>query len=449
LSHTKYKQFFLFIIALLSGILIGYCTSVIAGALVFLDKQFNFQAWQEGLMVSSILIGGFCGAFISSSISTQTGPRKTMIITCGVFFFGSIATSLVINYWALVLCRFIVGLAIGAMTMLAPMYIAETANEKWRGFFVSNIQLAITIGIFLAYLSNYYFAPHENWQAMFILAIIPACLLALLLINSEESPRWLLLKGNIEQAKRVYYKLHAKYWTNINTSSEQPRKSTYQDLFKPGTLPATVFVASLFLFQNLSGIDAILYYAPHIFKSAGFSDTNAAFQITIILGFVNILSTVVSMLLVDKLGRRPLLITGTIVMTISLLLFSIIQLTAVTASSLNWISALMLFVFLIAFAMSMGPIPYIMMSELFPLPIRTLGMSIVSATAWGINALVTFLYPVITQNYSLQLFFLLSALFCFISFCVAILFCPETKGLSLEEIEHDIKKGKSIRRIGE
>lgn len=448
----RFNQCVIFITALLSGILIGYCTAVIAGALVFLDDQFHFAPWQEGVIVSSVLIGGFVGALLISGVAKKFGPKASMMITCVLFALGSIATSLVTDYWLLTLGRFTVGLAVGAMTMLAPLYIAETSADKWRGFFVSNVQLAITLGIFSAYLINYHYAPTANWQAMFLCAVFPASLLFLLLMFCYESPRWLLLQGRHLQAKDVFHQIHGKSWDvsslpekNIGSAGNDSR---FNDLFKPMMLSATLLAASLFLFQNLSGIDALLYYAPHIFKLAGFTNSHAAFQITIALGLVNIVGTIASMLLVDNLGRRPLLLFGLGVMTASLLLFSSLQIISQSSVLISWLSAAMLFSFITAFAISMGPIPYLIMSELFPLHLRTLGMSIVSATAWGINALVTFIYPVITSAFGVSFFFTLSALFCLAALIISYQFCPETKGCSLEEIEQNLVQGKSIRHVG-
>lgn len=449
MTSVKFNQSLIFIIALLCGILIGYCTAVIAGALVFLDQQFNFRAWQEGVLVSSVLIGGFCGAIGISGITRKIGPKQSMLMVAFIFIVGSVLTSHVTGYWLLVIARFIVGLAVGAMTMLAPMYVAETSSDKLRGFFVSSVQLAITLGIFLAYLVNYYYSTSGNWSAMFFAAVFPAAILIVLMLFAQESPRWLWLTNQKEKARKVYLLLQGSQWQVEDVEEDESgSKVAWKELFTPIMLPATLLAASLFFFQNLSGIDALLYYAPHIFQNSGFEQANQAFMITIYLGLVNIIGTVISMLLVDKLGRRPLLISGLLVMTLSLLLFGLIQLGFMTTVFGPWFGASLLFAFIIAFSMSMGPIPYLIMSELFPLKLRTLGMSLVSATAWGINAAVTFAYPLVSQHLGLGVFFVLSATFCLIALIISWRFCPETKGCALETIEKNLARGQSIRHIG-
>lgn len=436
--------FGILLIALLSGLLIGYTTAVIAGALVLLDAIFDFTPWQEGLIVSAILIGGFLGALISSKVATPLGPKKSLFITAVIFILGTVCVAYSSSFWAFVASRFTTGLGVGFATMIGPLYVAETAPDKWRGLFVSSVQFAITIGIFLAYLAGYVFSPDKNWSMMFLLALIPAILLAVTSCLIVESPRWLMLQGKEKAAKKNYFALHKRKWSYEPKIIEKS-SITLEHLFDRTHLPVLLFACSLFFFQNLSGIDAILYYAPRIFQTVGFTDGHSALFVTTLLGLINILATLASLWLIDQVGRRNLLIFGLAFMVLSLLLFSSLTHTEV----LPWLSVSMLMIFIIAFAISIGPIPYVLMSELFPLKMRATGMAIASSTAWGINALITFAYPILIEQMGMSLLFLCFSAICFIALLISLFYCPETKLCSLETIEINLAQGKKLRELGD
>lgn len=439
-----------FSIALLTGGLIGYATAVIAGALLFVSEQFSLGPSQQGLLVSVILIGGFVGALCCQHLIRPLGQKKTLMVIALIFIAGSLCSAASTNYILLIIARFIVGIGVGMATVAGPMYVAETSPVKYRGFFVGSVQLAITIGIFLAYVSNYYLAPSHNWPMMFAIATLPALILLLVAMFQLESPVWLLQKRRKNEALTVYRRLHGMEWhLDEEDDSHSLTPVTFREFFHPLMLPITLFSCGLFFFQNLSGIDAILYYAPGIFQHAGFNGATNGLQVAIFLGLINSIATLGSMWLLDTIGRRPVLIYGLLAMCLSIGLFSALSMYPSDVVLTKWLSALMLMIFVAAFAVSMGPIPYVLMSELFPSRLRMAGIGLASATAWGINALITFAYPLLVNVLGVSIVFLIFAVVCFTALIISVLFCPETNQLSLESIERKLQSGIPLRRLGE
>jgi MFS transporter, SP family, galactose:H+ symporter len=435
-------------VGLLTGLLIGYNTAVIAGALLFLKNVFNLSPLQQGLVVSIILIGGFFGALSCHHIIEPFGQRKTLLFITILFIISTICCALSKSFDILLAGRFLLGIAVGMSTVVGPMYVAEAAPDKWRGFYVGSVQLAITIGIFSAYLSNYYYSESHNWQMMFALGVVPALLLFWVVIFQPESPRWLLLHGHSKEAKAIYFRLQGVAWNvgEYHGSSAQS-KSNLRTVLQPMFISVALFSCGLFFFQNLSGIDAVLYYAPSIFEKTGFSSTKGTLEVTLLLGFTNIIATMLSMILLDKVGRRSLLIYGLALMFLSLFCFS--HLSYFPPHLSKWLSVALLMIFITTFAMSLGPIPYVLMTELFPLSIRSYGLGLAAATAWGINGLITLVYPILEKILGLMTIFVGFSLICLIALIITLLYCPETKQQSLESIEAKLKLGVPLRELGE
>ncbi|WED42180.1 sugar porter family MFS transporter [Legionella cardiaca] len=439
----------IFAIAVVSGILVGYGTAVIAGALPLIQAQLSLDAWHQGLLVAIVLIGGFIGSLLCGPIINVSGHKKTFLLVAIIFIVGCLWSAWVDTFWPLFYARLLTGLAIGMATVVGPMYVAETSPQDLRGFLVGSVQLAITIGILLAYLSNYYFAATSNWPSMFAIGVFPAFALLIIIYLQPESPRWLLLKNRVEEAKTVFRELHGIAWGIAESTTVNPEIPTsMKALINPLILPVVLFASGLFFFQNLSGIDAILYYAPAIFQQSGFRSLQGSLQIAILLGIINIVATLLSMWLLDHVGRRPILVYGLLLMSLSLVGFSLLQHYVVIYPAIKWLLAFMLLVFVASFALSMGPIPYVLMSELFPTQLRTSGMAIASATAWGVNALVTFAYPLVVETIGISRLFLGFAFVCMLAWIISIIFCPETKNQSLEDIEARLQAGVGIRQLG-
>ncbi len=441
-----------FIVGQLSGILIGYVTAVIAGALLLISAQFSLSAEQQGLLVSIILAGGFIGSLICHYFTRPFGQKKTLMLIAVLFGIGSLWSACSHGFEFLIASRFFLGLAVGMSTVAGPMYVAETSPIKYRGFFVGSVQLAITTGIFLAYIVNYVLSESGNWPMMFALGVLPALLLFVAALFVVESPRWLLLNGKTQEAQAVFQRLHNEAWVLEEEEEDKDDQASeptrFKELFQPLIFPAMLFSCGLFFFQNLSGIDAILYYAPIIFQQTGFTNTENGLQITMGLGAINIIATIISIWLLDKVGRRPVLIYGLLVMCISVTAFSVLSSYSGDSSIIKWLSPPMLMIFVAAFAVSLGPVPYVIMSELFPLRLRMQGIGLASATAWGINALITFAYPVLTSFFGTGNVFFGFAFVCLVALIISILFCPETNKLSLEMIESRLKSGVALRKIG-
>jgi SP family galactose:H+ symporter-like MFS transporter len=343
---------------------------------------------------------------------------------------------------------------------VAPLYVAETSPPKWRGAFVSFVQLAITIGIFLSYVVNYLLANGGGWRTMMGLGAIPGFVLIIGMLFLPESPRWLALKGRVEDARNALRQLgfgekesqlelsamlpESNMDSQVDSTCSEPK---FTDLFSRQIGPVSLIACGLFLTQNFSGIDGILYYAPQIFKVVGLSGTTGQILATCGLGAINVVATIASTLFIDRAGRRPLLIGGLAVMVVSLATLSI-SLAGSTPAGSPWIAAVCLAVFVWAFAFSLGPIPYVIMSEIFPVRLRGMGMSLAAASAWGCNIIVTSTFLNLLELIGRSNLFWCYCGICAIGLAFSFFTVPETKNCSLELIEENLKAGVSTRNLG-
>jgi sugar porter (SP) family MFS transporter len=375
------------------------------------------------------------------------------MITGVVFAVCALGTAVSVGPWDLGLWRFGLGLAVGAATMVAPLYVAETAPMKWRGALVSAIQLAITTGILVSYLAGLVFAGSADWRMMLGLGLVPALLLLAGLVFLPESPRWLVLAGREADARRAWARLSSEPWPEdeiavIRHAGDEPA-ARFRDLFARRLRPVLIVAAGLFLFTNLSGIDAILYYAPEIFRQVGIGGDLGPILATVGLGALNVLATIVAMWLVDRVGRRPLLLWGLAPMAVSLAVMSLALLLDNDGEIGDVATVVCLAAYIVAFAISLGPLPYVLMSELFPAAIRALGMSLAAATAWGINAVVSISFLPLVEGIGVSGAFFLFAGICAVAYVFVHILVPETKGRSLEQIERNLLAGRPTRELGE
>lgn len=438
-------------VAALAGLLIGFNTAVIAGALPFLTTEMELGPLGKGVIVSAVLVGGLVGAVASGPISARLGQRRTLALAGLIFVIGSWAGSMAPDAATLGASRAILGLAVGGATMLAPLYVAETAPPSWRGALVASIQLAITAGILGAYLVGLAHTPTGNWRAMLLVGVWPALLLLIGLVLLPESPRWLLLRGREDEARLVWRKLGGVEWSPADLAalrSSAAEGGGWRDLMGPRVRPVLIVAAGLFLLQNLSGIDAILYYAPDIFLRIGISGATGPILATVGLGVVNLLATAVSMWAVEALGRRRLLLGGSATMTLALGLLAGALVVAPNSGVANWVSLAGISIFIVAFAVSLGPIPYVLMSELFPMRVRSLGMGVAAATAWGINAIVSLAFPLVEAAIGIGETFGIFALVCAGTYIFAERMVPETRARTLEHIEANLRAGRRARDLG-
>jgi len=447
----KNKNYILFIAlsAALGGLLFGYDTAVISGAIGNLTEYFQLNPVEIGWAISSALVGCLIGAFFSDYLSNRLGRKTTMIITAILFILNSIGTALPNSFTMFVIFRIIGGIGVGIASMVVPMYIAEIAPPKRRGALVGNYQLAIVIGIVVVYFVNYFIALQGDaqwnltigWRWMFGSEIIPSILYLVFIFLIPESPRWLLQKGKSTEAIAVLQKINTdedavQVQTEIENSLNQEDKNQWKYLANPLFKKALFVGVGLSILQQLTGINAILYYAPEIFKSLG-SAADTSLLETSILGVVNLIFTLLAIKWVDKMGRKPLLYIGSIGMTIALAAVgSFLYNDAVG----NWVLPFLL-LFMASFSISWGPIVWVLLSEIFPNKIRSLALAISVFIQWVANFVVTQFFPTLVENQWLNDTF--NGAFPFYLFSVICLFSlffvwkkiPETKNKTLEQME--------------
>lgn len=448
-KNNKNYLLFIALSAALGGLLFGYDTAVISGAIGNLTEYFHLSPIETGWAISSALVGCLIGAFFSDYLSHRLGRKATMIITAILFILNSIGTALPYSFTMFVLFRMVGGIGVGIASMVVPMYIAEIAPPKRRGALVGNYQLAIVIGIVVVYFVNYFIAlqgdAHWNltvgWRWMFGSEIIPSILFLIFIFLIPESPRWLFQKGETTKAIAVLQKINTdeeivQVQSEIQHSLEQEDKGQWKNLVNPIFQKALFVGIGLSILQQLTGINAILYYAPEIFKSLG-SSTDVSLLETSILGVVNLIFTLLAIRLVDRMGRKPLLYIGSTGMTISLAAVGIfIYYDAVG----NWVLPFLL-LFMASFSISWGPIVWVLLSEIFPNKIRSLALAISVFIQWVANFVVTQVFPILVENQWLKDHF--NGAFPFYLFSIICLFSiifvwkkvPETKNKSLEQMD--------------
>ena len=349
-----------------------------------------------------------------------------------------------IGFGGLLVGRSLAGLCIGLISMVVPMYAAETTPAQRRGAVVSMFQLAITLGILGAYGTTLAFAASVPWQILLGAGALPLGLGLLAILFLPESPRWLAARGEHAAVEKATLTLGlADEWQEMPAAPAHADNQSGTALTRGSTLAVLVFCSTLFVLQNLSGIDGILYYAPRIFQELGFSAGTAALAATFGLGLVNVLATIAAIALVDRLGRRPLLIIGSAAMAVGLA-------AVILASQLAWpwVGLAGLAIFIAAFAMSLGPLPYVLMSELFPTAIREAGIAMASATSWLFNALIAFTFLSLVAAIGLSGAIGLFLVVCLLSLGFCLAFAPETRGARLEDIETAVLAGRPLRRLG-
>jgi len=428
---------FVTVIAAIGGLLFGFDTAIVAGATRYLKDQFALTSLQEGWAVSVVLIGCMFGAGLAGSISDRIGRKRFMLVSAVLFFVSALGCAFPQNIFQFVIFRFVGGLGIGSASILAPLYIAEVSPARVRGALVSVNQMAIVTGILLAYFVNWAFAGvgPSNWRWMYGMGALPSVVFFLLLLSVPESPRWLVKKGREGEALRVLSRVSTAEAAAAEVQSIKEtlllEKGSLAELFRPGFRRAIFIAVVLAILQQITGINAILYYAPRIFERAGFERVSAIGQSTIV-GLVNMLFTVVAILLVDRVGRKPLLLIAAAGMGVSQLLLG----AAFRIENLAGSAILLLILLYIAFfAMAMGPIVWVVLSEIFPTRMRGSAMAIATVALWIADFAVTLSFPVIADRLNESTAFWMYALMCAVDFFFMLFLLPETKGKTLEEIE--------------
>ena len=434
-------------IGALGGLLFGYDTAVISGAIGFLETKFSLDVNQKGFAVSSAIFGCILGVAVSGNLADKVGRKNSLLLTALLFLISAIASAIANSYIFFVVARIIGGIGVGAASMLSPLYISEISPANKRGTLVTLYQLAIVLGINIVFFFNYKVAQYSTeawnvdfgWRYMVGSEVVPAMLFFIALLIVPESPRWLLKKGREEEALNVLTKVNAeeqakKVLQDIDLALKK-EKGTFKELFEPGLRMAMLIGIILALFSQITGINAIMYYAPEILKSAGFGVDSALMQ-TVIIGVVNTIFTFVAIKYIDDLGRRTLLLWGASGM--ALCLFGIGLLYQLAFTDGPWLLILILG-FVGCFAMSLGPIPWVIISEIFPTKMRGTAMSLAIVVLWvGVVIISQFTPVLLKMGESITFWIFMINAILFLIFTVR--FIPETKGKTLEEIEQYWKK---------
>ena len=444
-TKIKSEPAFVYVVAFfagLGGLLFGYDTGVISGAILFVKEEFNLTPFQEGFVVSAVLLGAILGAAIAGVLTDRYGRRKTVLCASGLFIIGSLIMAMAPSIPWILTGRIINGVAIGVASMTVPLYISELAPPSIRGLCVSFNQLAITIGILLSYVVDYAFAGAGAWRWMLGLSAVPGVIQFFGMLFLPESPRWLIRMGKVGPAEKALKLIRhpeeiSQEITEIQESFRY-EEGHASELFKKTLIPALIAGVGLSIFQQITGINTVIYYAPTIFQYAHFASVQTAILATAGVGVVNVLLTVVALLLLDRWGRRPLLFLGLIGMFVSL---GALGLYFEYPHAFGpWLPIVSLMLYVGSFAISLGPIAWLLISEIYPLKIRGTAMSIATMANWVFNFIVSLTFLSLLNTLGAANTFWLYGALCLVTLVFVYYCVPETKGKSLEEIEASWRK---------
>jgi len=430
-------------ITALGGLLFGYDTGVISGALLFIGKDFHgLTSFDKELLTSILLIGAAIGALAAGRIADRVGRRPTVLGTAALFVVGVMLAAFAPGYGVLVGARVVIGFAVGSASMVVPLYIGEVVPPRIRGALVSFNQLAITAGILASYLVDYGLSSAQNWRLMFGLAAIPAILMFAGMVFQHESPHWLVAQGREDEARGVLHRVRDEGDIDAEIAEVRElsaRHSSLREVLNPAVRHVMIIGVALAVFQQITGINTIIYYAPTLLSSAGLGNS-AALLANVVNGAMNVLMTIVAIRLLDRSGRRPLLLGGTTGMVVGML---VVGLTfAIGGSQLHgggaYIAIAGLLIYTGSFAIGLGPVFWLLISEIYPVKIRGQAMSVATMANWGANFVVTVSFlTLLSAIGNAGTFFLFAAL----SVAALVYFqrqVPETKTRSLQDIERDL-----------
>jgi sugar porter (SP) family MFS transporter len=428
------------VIAGLGGILYGFDMGIIAAALIFVRESFSLSTRMEEWVVSSVLLGAMTGALLGGSTADRLGRRSTLFWGGALFIVGSFLAFVSPNASTLIAARALLGLAIGFTSVTAPVYVSELAPPASRGTLIGLYQFALTVGIALADLVGYLSAAHRAWRLMFGLGALPAALFVLLLLTLPESPRWLFAQNRIAEAQLILasYTNEAGsklFVQDIYSALQMKIEKRWSALWSPAVRGSLLIAVGFTVLQQVTGINTIIYYGPQIFALAGITSNKNAIFATLVVAVTNVLATIIALVLVDRAGRKPLLYTGVGGMTLSLLLLAYsFHSPAAFGAGPGVIATFCLMVYITCFAFSMGPIAWILASEVFPLPLRGRGMAAATLGSGASNFVVSLTFLSLIQLAGNSITFLIYGLFCIVTLLFVRFVVPETKGLALESI---------------
>lgn len=452
--HPKAAAVFTCLLGGLAGLMFGLDIGVISGAQQFIQNDFHISDATLEHIVSWMMLGAAAGAIGAGWLSSSLGRKKSLLWGSLVFVLASIMCGVANSVQILLIGRLILGVSIGILSFTAPLYLAEIAPENIRGAMVSIYQLMITIGIFVAFLSDTAFSYSGNWHWMLGVIAIPGAIFFFGIFGLPESPRWLMMRGHQDKATKVLTKLRGnpeivqREEAEIAEQLRIPQRGWHMFLENKNFRRSVGLGILLQIVQQFTGMNVVMYYAPRIFQDMGYK-THAQLWFTAIVGLVNVLATLIAIFLVDKWGRKPILYTGFAVMAIGLGIVGTMMSLGINTQPERLFSVAMLLVFIVGFAMSAGPLIWILCSEVQPIKGRDFGIAISTFTNWVANFVVGFTFLSLLNNFGhAQTFWLYASfnvLFLFFTFFLV----PETKNITLEHIERNLMAGKPLRKIGQ
>ncbi|MFI9027524.1 sugar porter family MFS transporter [Streptomyces sp. NPDC053560] len=433
-------------IAAIGGALFGYDTGVVSGALPFMEEHFGLTSLGEGVITSALLIGAAFGSLTGGRMSDRLGRRNSLLWSGAVFIAGAIAVALAPSVPFMVVARFVLGLAVGSASVITPLYLSEIAPPHIRGRLVSFNSLMIVSGQLLAYLINAVLAHWEAWRWMLGLAALPAIALFVGLFFLPDTPRWYMSKGRTREAGAVLRRtLPAAEVDDELARIEQARaletsaqRGAWQELRTPWVRRLLLVGIGLSIVQQITGVNAVIYFAPKILLTTGLA-TNAAITATIAVGAISVVATAIGMSLIDKVGRRPMLIWGLTGMTVSLaLLGASFHLPRSTGISFLVLGLMVVYMAFMQATLNTGV--WLLLAEMFPLKVRGLAMGAAVFVMWLVNFAVALLFPVLLDAAGASVTFWLFGVACVLSLVFCKRYAPETKGMALEDLEHELRR---------
>jgi MFS transporter, SP family, sugar:H+ symporter len=433
----------LYFFGALGGLLFGYDTGVISGAILFISKEFDTTPFLKGAVVASLLLGAMVGAALAGRLSDRLGRRKLIIGAAVLFTVGAIGAAVANDIWVLISFRFVIGIGVGAAALIVPLYLSELAPAEIRGAITSFNQLAIVSGILVAFLVDAALASSGEWRWMLGLAAVPSLILLAGMITMPETPRWLSMQGRDDEARTVLCRLRDR---DDDTVDEELREMGKIDEDEGGLRaltqrwlrPAVVVAIGLAMFQQLIGINTIIYFAPTTLTDVGYG-ADAAIYANIVIGVLNLAMTLVAIRLIDRVGRKPLLFAGLAGVILSLTLLGISLEALPTAHKPGDAAAVITLIclagYIVSFAATWGPVVWVMLPEVLPRTVRGTAMGVAIFLHWGANFAVSQTFPVLTDAFKPGPVFLGYAVIAALAFVFVKVKVPETKGKSLEEIE--------------
>lgn len=424
-------------ISALGGYLFGFDFAVISGALPFLKTVFQLSAWWEGFLTGSLALGCIIGCLIAGRFADRYGRRPGLMLAAAIFAGSSLGMAVSASLTQFVVMRFAAGIGVGMASMLSPLYIAEISPAAMRGRNVAINQLTIVLGILITNIVNYTLAAKgvDAWRWMFGLGVIPSALFLLGVIFLPESPRWLLTKGKNEKAAGILRKIGSDTFVNatlhdVAQTGDSRKETSYKAVFAKAVRPAVLVGITLAVFQQLCGINVVFNYTSTIFKSVGANLDSQLFE-TVAIGIVNTLFTLLAMWQVDKLGRRPLMLMGSLGLSV---VYIVLALLLQGQAAAGWVSVFVLLA-IGMYATSLAPVTWVLISEIFPNHIRGLASSVAIVSLWAAYFILVFTFPILAEHLGTYGPFYLYSAICLAGFIFIKARVKETKGQTLEQLE--------------